>query len=87
MKVNSIAKRLVTGRCHAWRPPQSCCPAARHSRRDKEKDKNKVSKELAPSLKAAQEALQAKKDSGGDRQAEGSRRQPEEDPVRPAHHQ
>ena len=43
-----------------WLRPQSWSPAPAFAA-DKEKDKNKVSKELAPTLKAAQEALQAKK--------------------------
>ena len=56
MKVNSITKRLVMGvaTVAASAVLLSGSPAFAA---DKEKDKNKVSKELAPSLKAAQEAF------------------------------
>ena len=60
MKVNSIAKRLVLG-IAAVGASAVLLTGSPVLAADKEKDKNKVSKELAPSLKAAQEALQAKK--------------------------
>src|SRR3569833_973395 len=59
MKVNSIAKRLVLG--VATVAASAVLVSGPTFAADKEKDsKNKVSKELAPSLKAAQEALQKK---------------------------
>src|SRR3569833_2135696 len=59
MKVNSIAKRLVLG--VATVAASAVLVSGLSFAADKEKDsKNKVSKELAPSLKAAQEALQKK---------------------------
>jgi tetratricopeptide (TPR) repeat protein len=58
MKVNSLAKRLMAvAAVGASVVLLSGNPALGA---DKEKDKNKVSKELAPALKAAQEALQKK---------------------------
>ena len=58
MKVNSIAKRLALG--VATVAASAVLVSGPAFAADKEKDKNKVSKELAPSLKAAQEALQKK---------------------------
>src|SRR3954465_471319 len=60
MKVNSIAKRLVLG-IAAVGASAVLLSGSPVLAADKEKDKNKVSKELAPPLKAAQEALQQKK--------------------------
>src|SRR3954447_20984126 len=59
MKVNRILERLVLG--VATVAASAVLVSGPTFAAEKEKDKNKVSKELAPSLKAAQEALQAKK--------------------------
>jgi tetratricopeptide (TPR) repeat protein len=59
MKLNRILERLVLG--VATMAASAVLVSGPTFAAEKEKDKNKVSKELAPSLKAAQEALQAKK--------------------------